>query len=735
MNFIKEKFQNNQRIGIFLLAILAFWAKTMFAYYTEFTLGVSGAMQLFILWINPFATSTIFLSLALYIKNKKKSLYTMLGIYFLMSVLLFINILYYREFADFMTLSTILTNISGDDSVLSGGVLESFFVMLRPVDILFWIDFIGLTWLVRRLLKSEQIQVKEKKPFYKRYAFAGTIAGIAMLFGNLMIAEADRPQLLTRTFDRNYIVKYLGVNFFAGYDAAQTIQNNRVRAQADEGDLTEVYNFAKENHAVPDEEYFGIAEDKNVITLVVESVQQFVIDYELEDENGDLHEVSPFMNSIYHDDSTISFNNFFHQTGQGKSSDAEILAENSLYGLPEGSAFQVLGSDNTFHSTPKILSEEKGYTSAAFHGNTGTFWNRNDTYQNFGYDYFFDSNFYDMSEDRVLDYGLKDKLMFKDSVEYMEQLPQPFYSKFITLTNHFPYPLEEENATIPKANTDDQTVNQYFQTVRYTDEAIEEFFNWLKDSGLYEDSIVVIYGDHFGTSNMRNPHLAPLLGEDPEEWGAYENTQMQRVPLMFHIPGYSEGEVKETYGGQVDFLPTLLHLLGIDTNPYLFMGQDMLSEQNEQLVPLRNGNVLTPEHHFIGSNIYDADSGEDITETLSESEREELLEKAGHGRERLTNSDSLMNLDLLRFYQPVSLKDWEPNDYIYQEQMPHLKDDPGRETSVIGQNNGESTTDLYETDAPELPENQPVEMGEGEPLNQDGEAKEPAPEENQPLEE
>ena len=735
MNFIKEKFQNNQRIGIFLLAIFAFWAKTMFAYYTEFTLGVSGAMQLFILWINPFATSTIFLSLALYTKNKKKSLYTMLGIYFLMSVLLFINILYYREFADFMTLSTILTNISGDDSILSGGVLESFFVMLRPVDILFWIDFIGLTWLVRRLLKSEQIQVKEKKPFYKRYAFAGTIAGIAMLFGNLMIAEADRPQLLTRTFDRNYIVKYLGVNFFAGYDAAQTIQNSRVRAQADEGDLTEVYNFAKENHAVPDEKYFGIAEDKNVITLVVESVQQFVIDYELEDENGDLHEVSPFMNSIYHDDSTISFNNFFHQTGQGKSSDAEILAENSLYGLPEGSAFQVLGSDNTFHSTPKILSEEKGYTSAAFHGNTGTFWNRNDTYQNFGYDYFFDSNFYDMSEDRVLDYGLKDKLMFKDSVEYMEQLPQPFYSKFITLTNHFPYPLEEENATIPKANTDDQTVNQYFQTVRYTDEAIEEFFNWLKDSGLYEDSIVVIYGDHFGTSNMRNPHLAPLLGEDPEEWGAYENTQMQRVPLMFHIPGYSEGEVKETYGGQVDFLPTLLHLLGIDTNPYLFMGQDMLSEQNEQLVPLRNGNVLTPEHHFIGSNIYDADSGEDITETLSESEREELLEKAGHGRERLTNSDSLMNLDLLRFYQPVSLKDWEPNDYIYQEQMPHLKDDPGRETSVIGQNNGESTTDLYETDAPELPENQPVEMGEGESLNQDGGAKEPTPEENQPLEE
>src|SRR5699024_6108534 len=215
-------------------------------------------------------------------------------------------------------------------------------------------------------------------------------------------------------------------------------------------------------------------------------------------------------------------------------------------------------------------------------------------------------------------------------------------------------------ASIPKATTDDETVNQYFQTMRYMDESLEEFFNWLKESGLYENSIIVMYGDHFGNSNMRNPHLAPLLGEDPEEWGAYENAQMQRVPLMFHIPGYTEGETKETYGGQVDYLPTLLHLLGVETDPYLFMGQDLLSEENEQLVPLRNGNVLTPEYHFLGSDIYDAETGEEVSDSLSESEREELAEVVSHGRDRLTNSDNLLNLDLLRFYQPVTLKEWEP---------------------------------------------------------------------------
>jgi len=708
MNFIKEKLLNKNRIFIFILAIILFWAKTMLAYYTEFELGVSGLAQTFILWINPFATSMILLSLSLYFKDIKKSGYSLLFMYFIISILLYANVLYYREFADYMTLSTILGNLGLEGgSNFSFGLLSSIFVILRAWDVFYWIDFIFLIWLVRKKIKAnESEEIPNRKPFYKRYAVAASLSGIALLFGNLMMAEADRPQLLTRTFDRNYIVKYLGVNFYTGYDAVQTINNNRIRAQADEGDLKEVYEFSKENYVAPNEEFFGLAEGRNVFSIVVESTQQFVIDYHLEDEHGNKHEVTPFMNSIYHDDATIRFDNFFHQTGQGKSSDAEVLAETSLFGLPEGSAFQTLGSENVFHAAPKILSEEAGYTTAAFHGNTGSFWNRTGTYRNFGYDYFFDSNYYDMSEERTLDYGLKDKLFFRDSTEYIEQLPQPFYTKFITLTNHFPYPLEEENASIPKANTADDTVNGHFQTLRYTDEAVEEFFHWLKETGLYENSMIVIYGDHYGTSNMRNPHLAELLGHDPDEWGTFENTQMQRVPLMFHIPGYTGGETYDTYGGQVDFLPTMLHLLGVETDSYLFMGQDLLSEENEELVPLRNGTVLTPEYHFIGSEIYDAETGEEVSETFTEEELEELRELANHGRDRLTNSDKLLSLDLLRFYQPISLESWEPNDYQYQDQMKELRNHPEAETNLVNQLGVDTTMGIYETDAPELEENQ-----------------------------
>ena len=92
MDKIKELFKNRNRVALLIVAVLFFWAKTMLAYYTQFDLGVTGPVQTFILWINPIATTVLLLSLSLYIKDDKKSTYTMLLIYFLMSALLYAKI-------------------------------------------------------------------------------------------------------------------------------------------------------------------------------------------------------------------------------------------------------------------------------------------------------------------------------------------------------------------------------------------------------------------------------------------------------------------------------------------------------------------------------------------------------------------------------------------------------------------------------------------------------------------
>src|SRR5699024_11525093 len=144
---------------------------------------------------------------------------------------------------------------------------------------------------------------------------------------------------------------------------------------------------------------------------------------------------TPFLNNLYNSKDMYSFENFFHQVGQGKTSDAENMLETSTYGLPQGSLFSALGTDNTFQAAPSILNQEGGYSSAVFHGNNGSFWNRNSVYPNMGYQNFFDASYFNQDSNNLSEYGLKDKLLFHDSVKYLERMQQPFYAKFITVSN------------------------------------------------------------------------------------------------------------------------------------------------------------------------------------------------------------------------------------------------------------------------------------------------------------
>lgn len=346
----------------------------------------------------------------------------------------------------------------------------------------------------------------------------------------------DRPQLITRTFDRSYVVKYMGIDAFTAYDGVQLERNIKMRSEAKKSELTSIEKYVKQHYAKPSDVSFGKAKGKNVIIIHLESFQQFLIDDKVEGQT-----VTPFLNSIYHSKSTYSFSNFFHQVGQGKTSDAENMLETSTFGTPQGSLFAQLGSDQTFQAAPAILKQHGNYTSAVFHGNTASFWNRNNTYKNMGYENFFSASDFDVSGDKSTTYGLKDKLLFKDSVKYLQHLQQPFYAKYITVSNHIPYTLDAEDSDFKTPDTGDATVDGYFKTANYLDQSIEEFFNFLKKSGLYDNSMIVLYGDHYGISNSSNKALAKTFAQDPnhfkqfgdnptENWNSWDNAQLQRVP-------------------------------------------------------------------------------------------------------------------------------------------------------------------------------------------------------------
>ena len=431
-----------------------------------------------------------------------------------------------------------------------------------------------------------------------------------------------------------------------------------------------------------------------MIVIHLESFQQFLINLKV---NG--KEVTPFLNSLYKNKHTISFNNFYHQVGLGRTSDAENMLETGTYGISDGSLFTLLGSENTFQAAPQILRQD-GYTSAVFHGNVGTFWNRNDVYKNMGYNYFFDKNYYSSQPKDTSGYGLKDKLLFAESIKYLEQMQQPFYTKFITVTNHIPFDLdkEDQDPNFKTTNTTDQTINNYFVTAHYLDEAIREFFNYLKSSGLYKNTMVVIYGDHYGLSNSENETLAPIIGESSDTWNTYNNVQMQRVPFMIHANNL-KGQINHEIGGEIDVLPTLLHLLGVNTKGYAQFGEDLLSKNRQNWVVFRNGTIVSEKYVIVGAKgikgtVYNRENGKQII-NFTPQEKKEIAELAKKGKDALHYSDLLNNHNLLRFYTPAGFVPADPTQFNYsenyQKMLEIIKELASKSTSLYSKHHGSTS--------------------------------------------
>ena len=267
---------------------------------------------------------------------------------------------------------------------------------------------------------------------------------------------------------------------------------------------------------------------------------------------------------------------------------------------------------------------------------------------------------------------------------------------------------EDLDPAFKTSKTNDQTINNYFQTAHYLDQSVREFFTYLKSSGLAKNSMIVLYGDHYGISNSENTSLAPLLNKNADTWSDYDNIEMQKVPFMIHADNL-KGGINHEIGGEIDVLPTLLHLLGINTRQYIQFGSDLLAPRHRDYIVFRNGTSVSPEFVIIGGkgirgNIYDPRDGKEIINFLPQ-QRKKIKELAQWGKSSLHYSDLLNNHNLLRFYTPFGFVPVNPDDFNYQlnyQRMQAIMHTKGtRSSSLYSQHHG-STTSLYRTNAPEL---------------------------------
>src|SRR5699024_5069729 len=158
-----------------------------------------------------------------------------------------------------------------------------------------------------------------------------------------------------------------------------------------------------------------------------------------------------------------------------------------------------------------------------------------------------------------------------------------------------------------------------------------------------------------------NRAMAEITGE---EITPLKNAELQRVPFLIKIPEVEgKGTVSE-YAGQIDVMPTLLHILGIKAQDYIQFGTDMFSEDHNDTVALRNGDFFTPEVAYVKDVFYDLETKEEIEPT------EQLEMIRSQVQRELELSDKVLQGDLLRFYTPSD--NWEPVDpkeYFYDDKQ------------------------------------------------------------------
>lgn len=620
-----------KNIPLFLIASILFGLKTYIVYRFVFNVEINNLLQEIIILINPFITSFIFFGITIWFRSTiRQKTFIIYGALF-GTLIIYFNLIFYRSFTDFLTIPQLFQTKNMLD-------LSTSIISLINLSDLFLFTDVFIIWIIcQKTVSLTNISFNRK---FKRMFLTCVISLLAF---NILLIEIERPQLFSRSFDREYLVKNIGVFYYHIYDAVMQTKVQAQRAFADENEIEEVKKYINDNvRSSTTSELFGVAEGRNVIFISAESIQTFVIDNHLHDE-----EVTPFLNQLKQSPDTYYFENFYHQTAQGKTSDSEFITENSLYPTSRGAVFFTHAA-NKYYSLANMLSEND-YYSAVLHANNESFWNRNQMYEQLKIDKFFSEEEYTITDESSVGWGLKDKPFFTQSINQLEALPKPFYAKLITLTNHFPFELEEQDRTLEPYDSQSSTLNNYFSTVRYTDEAIQQFFNDLKSNGLYDKSIIIIMGDHDGISANHNRAMSEYLNKD--EITPYDYIQLQRVPFLIHIPHHNKGKQMSKIAGQIDIKPTIAHLLGIKTNHDIYFGNDLFHNERKSFIALRNGDFISDTEIFTNETCYDRETGDVIWSESDKTTNDQSACKQTEEqvKRELQHSDNIIYGDLFRF--------------------------------------------------------------------------------------
>lgn len=521
--------------------------------------------------------SLLFFTL-IYFSNLKKKRVWGFSLYIILSSIMFVDVMYYSYFNCLPSIRMI------KQFNQLGAVGDSIKALLDIKNLMFILDIPLLLIYFKKNPNIEEYKTNNK---YIRF---GVPTGIGLIL-LLVLSLLNSNGLMTPISNQELYTYHI-----------KDIKNSLFGEEIAEGsstftkeDLEELIEPAKLEKG----KYTGIGKDKNLIVIQVEALQNFVINRFYENQ-----EITPNLNRLIKEKGSLYFDNYYQQIGRGNTSDAEFVTNNSLYPSMEDPTYNQY-EQNTFYGLPWIL-RDNGYTSWVFHGYEKDFWNRNNAYVNQGFQRFLSEEDFDVVE--KIGFGITDEEFYKQSMDYLKELDSiddnPFHAFIISLTSHTPFNIPKEYQYLDIKEEHEGTIlGDYLQAIHYADKALGQFFEDLRKEGFYDNSVIALYGDHFAITGF-NPSGVELMSDFLNI--NYDVNEMFRVPLVIHVPGEEINETISEIGSQLDFLPTILNIMGYENEKGIMFGKDLLNHEGENFVAAQTyvlkGSFIDDDTLFYMSN-------------------------------------------------------------------------------------------------------------------------------------
>ena len=488
----------------------------------------------------------------LYFAHKRKNRLTIL-LAFLISILILIDTIYYSYFTSLPTVES-LSSLSQTKDV--GPAIGS---LLRWWFILYFIDIVLIAFFLKPITSFFN-KIKDRHNFTKQGNKASWIVTILILVAFWLalvpMGLIKLTDIINKGYDTVSTTQYYGLLGAHAADIARFIEQETTSLSTSQQKT--VIDWVKKNQPSREiNDFTGIAKGRNVIIIQVESLGGFVINQKINNT-----EITPNLNQLAKTSQFFPNDHFI--LGAGHTSDTDLVANSSYFPISDAATFVRYGRDD-FTSLPKVLIGNS-YSANAYHGFNRNFWNRDIALSALGYQEFYAADNY--PKGTKLNMGLSDGEFLSKTADYIKDQPKPSLSYAITLSSHVPFSTGNQTKGLNiKINDYPYLVGDYLEVINYTDRMLGDFFAKLKSYGLYDDSLILVYGDH---TPVLPAFTAGEIKYDPT------SVQEKEVPLFIKLPNETVGKTYANKGTHLDIMPTVLDLLGIKTSQLMF-GQSLFT--------------------------------------------------------------------------------------------------------------------------------------------------------------